>query len=68
MGGKVWSLLEERVFWNYIVTQSPKRVGIDRANPEKSWAQLAPEMARRMGTDARRDYTELGLCTFNPTQ
>ena len=64
----MWSKEEEGVFWTYIIPRSAKRLGIDRANPERSWAQLAAEMARKMGDRARRDYTELGLCKFNPIQ
>ena len=66
MGGRVWSRDEERVFWTYIIPRSPKRLGLHRANPEISWTQLAVEMARKMGENARREYTELGLCAFNP--
>ncbi|KAK3378496.1 hypothetical protein B0H63DRAFT_249026 [Podospora didyma] len=68
MGGKVWSRDEEVVFWKQIVTQSPKRAGLDRLNAEKSWSSLATMMTRIMNAnkknpkeELRRNYTALGL-------
>lgn len=66
MGGKVWSKEEEECFWTYIIPRSAKRLGVDRANPPKTWAVLTREMQERMGNQARRNYTELGLCKFQP--
>ncbi|RYP46408.1 hypothetical protein DL768_007375 [Monosporascus sp. mg162] len=57
MGGKTWSEKEEHHFWRVIIAYSPKRAGVDRAKPEKSWDLLAQEMQRAMGSEARRDYT-----------
>ncbi|KAI1640566.1 hypothetical protein F4809DRAFT_637374 [Biscogniauxia mediterranea] len=57
MVGKVWSDREEKYFWRTAVGNSPKRAGIDRAKPEKSWDTLAKEMQRAMGDNARREYT-----------
>ncbi|RYP29135.1 hypothetical protein DL767_006905 [Monosporascus sp. MG133] len=57
MGGKTWSEKEEHYFWRVIIAHSPKRAGVDRAKPEKSWDLLAQEMQRAMGSEARRDYT-----------
>ncbi|KAI1415405.1 hypothetical protein F5Y13DRAFT_187512 [Hypoxylon sp. FL1857] len=63
MVGKVWSDLEERYFWRTAVAQSSKRVGIDRANPEKTWDQLASEMHRAMERQGgvRETLTETDL-------
>ncbi|KAI1138625.1 hypothetical protein F5Y05DRAFT_418863 [Hypoxylon sp. FL0543] len=63
MVGKVWSDLEERYFWRTAVSQSSKRAGIDRANGEKTWDQLASEMHRAMERqgDVRRVYTSTML-------
>ncbi|KAI0009604.1 hypothetical protein F4779DRAFT_640416 [Xylariaceae sp. FL0662B] len=57
MGGKVWSDREEKHFWRVAVAQSAKRAGVDRAKSEKSWDQLAKEMQRALGDQARRDYS-----------
>ena len=62
MGGKVWTEKEEKMFWLQIVPQSPKRIGADKANPEKSWKDLAKEMQPRLGDDSKRKYTALMLC------
>lgn len=62
MVGKTWSEKEEKYFWTIAMSDSPKRVGKDRARPEMSWKQLAKRMQRDMGADARRDYTETMLC------
>ncbi|KAK3373819.1 hypothetical protein B0T24DRAFT_276496 [Lasiosphaeria ovina] len=68
MGGKVWSKEEEKVFWRDIIPFSPKRLGIDRANPEKTWTALAVDMTEIMneiqadsGEEPRRNYTYLSL-------
>ena len=66
MGGKVWTEKEERMFWLQIIPQSPKRAGTDKANPEKSWKELAKEMQARLGPNAQRKYTALMLCMFHP--
>ncbi|WQF79620.1 hypothetical protein CDEST_04634 [Colletotrichum destructivum] len=60
MGGKVWSVDEERVFWRVIVPQSQKRIGNGPAHV-KNWEQLAPLMQSIMGIKAKRTYTHLGL-------
>ncbi|KAM7221115.1 hypothetical protein V8F06_003500 [Rhypophila decipiens] len=61
MGGKVWSVEEERCFWTQIISRSQKRVGVDKANAQKSWDDLAKDMKEIMGPQGRRDYTPLGL-------
>ncbi|KAK3327260.1 hypothetical protein B0T19DRAFT_157745 [Cercophora scortea] len=61
MGGRVWSAQEEEMFWKKIIPHSPKRLGVSRSNPEKTWVELAEEMTRLMGDDARREYTPLSL-------
>ncbi|KAI1214714.1 uncharacterized protein F4807DRAFT_455165 [Annulohypoxylon truncatum] len=63
MVGKVWSDLEERYFWRTAVAHSSKRAGIDKANPEKTWDQLAYEMHRAMERlgQVRRKYTSTML-------
>ncbi|KAK1984252.1 hypothetical protein LZ30DRAFT_712067 [Colletotrichum cereale] len=60
MGGKVWSIQEERVFWRIIVPQSQKRIGTGPAHT-KTWEELAALMQSLMGVDAKRTYTHLGL-------
>ncbi|KAI0130054.1 hypothetical protein BJ170DRAFT_681527 [Xylariales sp. AK1849] len=57
MGGKVWSDKEEKHFWRVTIPRSAKRVGIDRAKSERSWASLARSMQLAMKEDARRTYT-----------
>ncbi|KAJ2974018.1 hypothetical protein NUW58_g8795 [Xylaria curta] len=64
MGGKVWTDAEERYFWRVTISQSPKRVGFDLANMEKSWDQLARDLQDAMGIDARRNYSGTMLCMF----
>ncbi|KAI0023531.1 hypothetical protein F4780DRAFT_786247 [Xylariomycetidae sp. FL0641] len=61
MGGKVWTAAEERYFWRTVIPQSPKRLGVDRARPEMSWAQLARTMQIAMGEEAKRIYTSTML-------
>ncbi|KAK3685511.1 hypothetical protein B0T22DRAFT_220404 [Podospora appendiculata] len=61
MGGRVWSALEEDTFWKKIIPNSPKRLGVSRSNPEKTWQELSEMMTRLMGADARREYTALSL-------
>ncbi|KAI2466077.1 hypothetical protein F4781DRAFT_445505 [Annulohypoxylon bovei var. microspora] len=63
MVGKVWSDIEERYFWRTAVAHSSKRAGIDRANSEKTWDQLAYEMHRSMERhgQVRRQYTSTML-------
>ncbi|KAK4041682.1 hypothetical protein C8A01DRAFT_45220 [Parachaetomium inaequale] len=63
MGGKVWSKQEERIFW-HLIRWSPKRLGEDLANPEKSYAWMGDQMHARMGDDARRKYTHLCVCEY----
>ncbi|KAK2027276.1 hypothetical protein LX32DRAFT_674239 [Colletotrichum zoysiae] len=60
MGGKVWSVDEERVFWRIIVPQSQKRIATGPTHT-KTWEDLAPLMQSLMGVDAKRTYTHLGL-------
>ncbi|KAK4127424.1 hypothetical protein N657DRAFT_678032 [Parathielavia appendiculata] len=62
MGGKVWSKKEEEHFWLELVPHSPKRLGKDRKNEEKSWDWVGSKMKEYMGDEARRDYTQ--LCVF----
>ncbi|ORY71310.1 uncharacterized protein BCR38DRAFT_328326, partial [Pseudomassariella vexata] len=57
MGGKVWSEKEERYFWRVAMSVGPKRAGVDRAKPERSWNDLAADMQRAMGEDSRREYS-----------
>lgn len=72
MGGKLWTQAEERIFWTVIIPQSPKRVGIDQHNDERSWEQLVNVMNKAMldatgETDEAklpRKYTKLSLCKF----
>ncbi|QPC79459.1 hypothetical protein HYE68_010211 [Fusarium pseudograminearum] len=56
MGGKTWSRDEERLFWEVIVPQSAAA-----AYPDDdgclSWEQLADEMNKLSGANARRVYT-----------
>ena len=62
MGGKYWSQEEEDYFWRVAIASSPKRIGVDRARPEKPWPDLAEDMQRALGEGARRQYTGLMLC------
>lgn len=61
MGGKTWSGDEERLFWEVIVPQSAAA-----AYPDDdgclSWEQLADEMNKLSGANARRVYTGTMLC------
>lgn len=60
MGGKVWSIEEERIFWEEIIPCSP-----NAANPaarKLSWKQCVDLMRERIGSNARRDYTVTMLC------
>ncbi|KAK2064672.1 hypothetical protein LY76DRAFT_37365 [Colletotrichum caudatum] len=60
MGGKVWSVDEERVFWRIIVPQSQKRIATGPTHT-KTWEDLTPLMQSLMGVNAKRTYTHLGL-------
>lgn len=62
MGGKYWSVDEERYFWRIAIPFSPKRLGINKGNLGKSWEQLADDMQRAFGEDAPREYTGTMLC------
>jgi len=62
MGGRIWSKQEEVIFWKKLIPHSPKRLGKDLENEEKSWEWVAQEMTERMGKNARREYTALGVC------
>jgi hypothetical protein len=66
MVNKQWSRIEEDYFWGTAVRNSPKRLGIDRANrTEQSWDQLAGEMKEAMRAhyaEPRRDYNGKLLC------
>ena len=62
MPGRQWSLQEEQYYWDHVVPHSRYRIGIDRAtNLEQTWGDLAAQMQAALGSDARRDYTALGL-------
>jgi hypothetical protein len=60
MGGKTWSLEEEKTFWRFIVPQSPKAA--KRCDRLKDWDQCASIMQWKTGKNARRTYTKLMLC------
>lgn len=62
MGGKLWSPAEEVFFWKEVVPFSNKRVGPDKINnDQRSWRELAVMMQEKMGDEALRDYTHIGL-------
>ncbi|GKT98980.1 hypothetical protein FLAG1_02127 [Fusarium langsethiae] len=56
MGGKTWSMDEERLFWEVIVPQSAAAAYPDE-NDSLSWEQLADQMNKLSGANARRVYT-----------
>ncbi|KAK1687911.1 hypothetical protein BDP55DRAFT_72099 [Colletotrichum godetiae] len=58
MPGKAWSKEEERVYWRFVIPQSAKRVD---GGPAVPWDQLAVYMQKRMGANAKREYTHLSL-------
>ncbi|KAK3308735.1 uncharacterized protein B0T15DRAFT_551047 [Chaetomium strumarium] len=61
MGGKIWSVEEEQIFWKDLIPHSPKRLDEDfHNNKEKPWAWVAAEMSKRV-TVPRRKYTGLGV-------
>lgn len=64
MGGRTWSLEEEQIFWIKLIPHSPKRLGHDLKNEEKSWNWVAKQMEDTMGDKARREYTPLGVCEY----
>jgi hypothetical protein len=65
MGGKIWSVQEERYFWQVVIPRSAKRVGTSQAGlREKSWAELAQDMKSAMGDNRRREYTGTMLCEY----
>lgn len=61
MAGKTWSEQEEEYFWLHIIPFSRRRRGVDLANPELSFQQLAEMMRTALGENARRQYTALTL-------
>ena len=61
MAGKTWSETEEEYFWVHIIPFSRRRRGIDLANAELSFQQLAEKMHAAFGEDSRRQYTALTL-------
>lgn len=65
MGGKTWSAEEEQIFWVKLMPHSPKRLGSDLSNKEKSWTWVGQQMKKAMGEKARRDYTELCVCKYS---
>ena len=66
MGGKTWSLEEEKLFWIQMIPQSCKRLGEDiEKNEERPWEWIAQEMQMRMGPNARRKYTYLCICEYS---
>ncbi|WYZ38612.1 hypothetical protein EsH8_III_000526 [Colletotrichum jinshuiense] len=60
MGGKVWSLEEEDVYWRVLIPQSLRRA-VPGPAQTKSWDDLAIFMQSTMGSAAKRNYTGLGL-------
>lgn len=72
MGGKLWTALEEQIFWTVVVPQSQRRIGLDEHNVELSWEELVEVMNKAMlealGEDdiakLPRKYTKLSLCKF----
>jgi hypothetical protein len=62
MGGKTWSMEEERFFWQVIVPQSPQAVA--ESDRRQSWESCAAIMQREMGKKRLRDYTRTMLCTY----
>jgi hypothetical protein len=58
MGGKVWSALEDRVFWTVIV---PMAAQGREAPTQSAFAELVPRMIA-MGEPDRRNYNEAILC------
>ncbi|OBS21916.1 hypothetical protein FPOA_08253 [Fusarium poae] len=60
MGGKTWSKDEERLLWEVIIPQSPAAAYPDD-NDCLSWDQLADEMNKLSGANARREYTGTSL-------
>jgi hypothetical protein len=62
MGGKTWSMEEERFFWQVIVPQSPQAVA--ESDRRHSWESCAAIMQREMGKQRLRDYTRTMLCTL----
>ncbi|KAK1655291.1 hypothetical protein BDP81DRAFT_388232 [Colletotrichum phormii] len=58
MPGKAWSKEEERVYWRFVIPQSAKRVD---GGPAVPWDQLAVYMQKKMGANAKREYTHLSL-------
>jgi hypothetical protein len=60
MGGKTWSVDEERMLWEVVVPRS-----VAAANPADrgmSWEQCAQYMNDNAGDIAQRNYTKNMLC------
>ncbi|EGS17176.1 uncharacterized protein CTHT_0064910 [Thermochaetoides thermophila DSM 1495] len=68
MGGRIWSKQEEVIFWKKLIPHSPKRLGKDLENEEKSWEWVAQEMTERMGKNARLEhyFQNTYLARFSP--
>lgn len=70
MGGKVWSDLEEEIYWSDIAPRAPPGLqGQSKAGRMKSWKPLVRRMEqmmrmRRPGQELPRKYTEVSLCKF----
>lgn len=62
MGGKVWSIDEERIFWTRVVPQSVG-AAVPIAQP-MGWPECAQMMQTLMGDEARRTYTHSMLCEY----
>lgn len=73
MGGKVWSVPEECIFWVVLRIAPPGLHQLSRAvkkalkDIKKSWQPVVAEMVRRMremfpGQDLPRNYTAVSLC------
>jgi len=58
-----WSKEEEQVYWKRLIPKGPKAIGLDKLRSEpNTWKDLAEEMTRIMGNDAKRKYGPLGMC------
>ncbi|KAH7318400.1 hypothetical protein B0I35DRAFT_512026 [Stachybotrys elegans] len=54
MGGKTWSVEEEKYFWTAVIPRSPKAVKVEQR--ELDWHQCAKMMQKGMGRGSRREY------------
>lgn len=73
MGGKVWSNLEEEIYWSDIAPRAPPGLqGQSKSGRMKSWKPLVQRMEQRMrkrrpGQELPRKYTEISLCELLET-